>query len=375
VQNEHHRIAIVHSFYPTDQPSGENEMVAAEVAALRRAGHDVALVARYTDQLQGGVAYKIQKEWVTATGHGPSPLNEIDAHDADVVHVHNLHPNYGRTWTRHLRQPLVVTLHNYRPLCAKAILHRDGRVCTDCLTGPLPGLVHACHRDSRRATLPLTIGQRSAQRDVLGRADRLIVLSPTQRSYYAQAGFDLDRMIEVPNFLPSDLDPGIGPGGDEWLYAGRLTIPKGVADLIAGWAGDVPLRIVGSGDDLPALKELARGKDIQFLGRLDRSEVVERLRHSRALAFPSRWPDPFGLVYIEALAAGTPVLATPPAAAASFIDRDGTGTAVDRVTPDRVRAAHEAFVELRGRCRQTFEARYTESAHVSALREVYASVA
>ncbi|HXV94801.1 MAG TPA: glycosyltransferase family 4 protein [Pseudonocardia sp.] len=364
------RVLVVHSYYSSATPSGENAMVDAEVAALRRAGHDVGLVARHTDTLARSRAHPLRAAAATATGFGPGALAE--AADHDLVHVHNLFPNFGRRWLAHLRVPFVVTLHNYRPLCAAASLYRDGRVCTDCLGGPLPGLAHGCYRGSRAATLPLTVGRRGVRREVLDRAARLIVLSPTQRELYARAGIPAERLVEVPNFVPDALDPGAGPGGEGWVFAGRLDEQKGADALVAAWPADIPLTVVGGGRSEREVRELARGKQITLAGHLPREEVVALLRAARGLVFPSRWPDPFGLVYAEALAAGTPVLATEPAAAAGFVRRDGTGTAVARLTEAAVREAHERFPGLRVRSRAVFEQRYTERAHVAALDRVYA---
>jgi glycosyltransferase involved in cell wall biosynthesis len=368
------RISVVHSFYRSDQPSGENELVLSEVEALRRAGYDVRLSRRDTDDTSRDRGFAMRAAATTATGLGPSPLDEIADHRADLVHVHNLFPNYGRTWTRDLDRPLVVTLHNYRPLCDVATFYRDGRVCTDCLTRPASGLVHGCYQDSRVATLPLTLSRRGVRRDLLQRADRLVVLSPTERDYYLRAGVPDEAMTEVPNFLPDELDGGAGPGGEPWLYAGRVTAIKGVDDLLRAWPDDVPLVVAGPADDLTAMQALARGKQVDFAGRLERAEVMARLRTSRGLVFPSRSPETFGLVYAEALAAGTPVLTTPPGAAAGFVRRDGTGLAVDRLTTDAVREAHERFADLRTTARASFEERYTERAHVAALTALYDSL-
>ena len=86
------RIAMVHSFYSSAQPSGENTVVLNEVDALRRAGHEVALFAAHTDELEGEVFYKLRAGLRVATGYGRNPLKAIRDFSPDVVHVHNLFP-------------------------------------------------------------------------------------------------------------------------------------------------------------------------------------------------------------------------------------------------------------------------------------------
>lgn len=361
----------MHSYYSDGKPSGENVMVDAAAEALRRAGHAVDLVGRRTDHLRGGAGYTAMAALNTATGVGPSPVGELWATEVDVVHVHNLFPNFGRAWLRTLSKPLVVTLHNYRPLCAAATLFRAGATCTACLRGPLPGLRHGCYRGSRMATLPLTLGQRTLRRDLLGRADRLIVLSDVQRDFYVRAGVDERKLVVVPNFVPDELDRGPGAGGAGWVFAGRLDDAKGIIELVTRWPRELRLTVFGAGPLLANAKELAQGRDVTFAGHLPREAVTAAVRNARGLVFPSRWPDPFGLAYAEAMAAGTPVLARRPAAAAQFVHQHRTGMAVDEVTSDAIRAAHELFPSLRTACRAAYVAHYREPDHVAALTGVY----
>lgn len=361
----------MHSYYSDGKPSGENVMVDAAAEALRRAGHAVDLVGRRTDQLRGGAGYTAMAALNTATGVGPSPVGESWATEVDVVHVHNLFPSFGRAWLRTLSKPLVVTLHNYRPLCAAATLFRAGATCTACLRGPLPGLRHGCYRGSRMATLPLTLGQRTLRRDLLGRADRLIVLSDVQRDFYVRAGVDERKLVVVPNFVPDELDRGSGAGGADWVFAGRLDDAKGIIELVARWPRELRLTVFGAGPLLANAKELARGRDITFAGHLPREAVTAAVRNARGLVFPSRWPDPFGLAYAEAMAAGTPVLARRPAAAAQFVHQHRTGMVVDEVTSDAIRAAHELFPFLRTACRAAYVAHHREPDHVAALTGAY----
>jgi glycosyltransferase involved in cell wall biosynthesis len=122
------------------------------------------------------------------------------------------------------------------------------------------------------------------------------------------------------------------------------------------------------------MEEAIGRSNIRFAGHLSRTEIIDLMRTSRGVVFPSRWPETFGLVYIEALAMGTPVLATPPSAAAAFVERDGTGITTRELSPDVIEHAHDRFASLRPRARAVFEDRYTETAHVEALDVLYGSV-
>jgi len=152
------RIALVHSFYSSQQPSGENQVVVAQVDALREAGHEVLLVARYTDPAIQERGYSVRAALGVATGFGPDPTADLRDFSPDVVHIHNLFPNFGTRWVSRWEGPLVATLHNYRPLCANGLLYRDGHNCTLCPEGDrLASMRYGCYRDSRIATLPLAL--------------------------------------------------------------------------------------------------------------------------------------------------------------------------------------------------------------------------
>jgi glycosyltransferase involved in cell wall biosynthesis len=355
------------------------------VAALGRAGHVVELFAARTDDLEGDRLYPVKAAARVATGFGASPLAAIGRFEPHVVHVHNLFPNFGRRWVGSLRQPLVATLHNYRPMCVNGLLFRDGHVCTLCPDGARwSGFRFGCYRGSRVASLPLTLAnlQGPAADPLLARADRLILLSDLAADVYAKAGVARTTMTVWPNFLRSDLDPGserppVRPDG--FLYVGRLSSEKAVVRLARAWppGGDAPiLRIVGEGPDEDAVRSAAEGKRIEVLGAVSRTHVIGLMRASTGLVVPSAWFEAFPLVYAEALAAGLPVLAWEPNVVARWVEADGTGAATtwDRDLRATLASAEGSFPALRARCRTTFEERYSEDAYIARAEELYTAL-
>ena len=90
------KVAIVHSFYSTRAAGGgENNAVVDEVEALRRRGHRVLLIDQSTDVRERARLYPFEAAITVATGVGRSPLKALKHFEPDVVHVHNLFPNYG----------------------------------------------------------------------------------------------------------------------------------------------------------------------------------------------------------------------------------------------------------------------------------------
>src|SRR5262249_53967237 len=102
------------------------------------------------------------------------------------------------------------------------------------------------------------------------------------------------------------------------------------------------------------------GPDVEYIGEIDERRKPGFLGEARAVLFPIDWPEPFGLVMIEAMACGTPVLAFRHGSVPEVIDEGVTGFVVDN--------EEEAVLKLgallaldRGRVRRRFEERFTAS--------------
>ena len=97
---------------------------------------------------------------------------------------------------------------------------------------------------------------------------------------------------------------------------------------------------------------------VEYVGEIGEAEKAAFLGSARALLFPIGWPEPFGLVMIEAMACGTPVIAFPCGSVPEVIDDGITGFVVDDT--DAATRALGRIDELdRGRVRQVFERRFT----------------
>jgi len=377
------RIAVVHSFYGSGSPSGENQAVADQAEALRWAGHRTHLLAVHTDQLSRSPFYPLRAAVTVSSGRGHSPLDQLRRLRPDIVHVHNLFPNFGRSWLRHWPGPIVATVHNYRPMCAAATLYRGGATCTLCPDGDRwAGLRNGCYRGSRAASAPLAwAGRHGVAADpVLHRADRVIALSATSRQMYLRAGIDPQRLALVPNFT-AEADASVcvdswrehsAASGAAWVFAGRLSPEKGLLELLTRWPAGERLDVVGQGPLLDACRRAAP-EGVRFLGALDHAELRRRLPSWRGLVFPSRWLEGAPLIYPEALAAGLPVLAFTGSAVADSVREEGTGMVVgwDEPLDAALSRAAVRFFGLRHHCRSVFQRHYTKRAWIERISAVY----
>jgi glycosyltransferase involved in cell wall biosynthesis len=166
--------------------------------------------------------------------------------------------------------------------------------------------------------------------------------------------------------LPTDLySPG--RGGEYLAFLGRISPEKGIEDAvaIAGRAG-IPLKVAAKVDPADAeyyeevVRPLLRSPGVEYIGEVNEGEKQELLGGALALVCPIRWPEPFGMVIIEAMACGTPVIAFRRGSVPELVDDGVSGLIVDNV--DQALAAVDAARGLnRLRVRQVFEQRFAAS--------------
>jgi len=156
------------------------------------------------------------------------------------------------------------------------------------------------------------------------------------------------------------------PNSDGYLaFLGRTSPEKGLDEAIAiAQKLGMPLKIGAKVDDADLeyfeahLKPLLEQSDIEFLGEIGFPEKNELLGGAAALLFPIRWPEPFGIVMIEAMACGTPVIAYPQGSVTEVLEDGITGSLVSDVD-SAVRAVRDIDAIDRAGCRQRFEERFT----------------
>jgi glycosyltransferase involved in cell wall biosynthesis len=372
------RIAVVHSYYSNRVPSGENVVVDLQVEALRRAGHDVRVISRHQEAVERSRVYPAVTAIGVATNRGPRPLDELNRFEPDIVHVHNLFPNFGRTWAARYSSRLVTTVHNYRPLCAAATLLRNGESCTLCPEhhSALPALKHRCFKGSRVATLPVALGMRFDRDPLLAAATTIIAINDDMRSRYTAMGLPERKIVTVPNFTSVATSSGTHRGdehGDFWLFVGRISHEKGILPLVRDWPNGPRLKVLGCGPLDEQLRGIAR-PNVELLGHRSATEVRGLMAAARGLLFPSIWPEGLPTVYLEALAAGLPVIAGPRSIVGHLVKRDGTGILMSASVADDISRADAQFPALIAHCRDVYHRFYTEAAWLSAMQGVYGDV-
>jgi glycosyltransferase involved in cell wall biosynthesis len=183
----------------------------------------------------------------------------------------------------------------------------------------------------------------------------------------------------VHHGLPEKLLPFTPhPGGDSYFaFLGRISPEKRVDRAIEiAVACGVPLRIAAKVDAVDRgyfesqIKPLLGHPLVQFIGEIDEGQKGVFLGQARGLLFPIDWPEPFGMVMIEAFACGTPVIAYAGGSVNEVMEHGVTGYVVNDQA-EAVAAARQIGNIDRQRCRNVFEQRYTARTMAEAYVDVY----
>ncbi|MCH9674642.1 MAG: glycosyltransferase [Gammaproteobacteria bacterium] len=315
------RILLIHNYYKSTAPSGEDVVYKSERELLERSGHTVIVYERFNDLIKDEgflqrVALGLETVWAKEAYKDLKKL--IALHRPDVAHFHNTFPQispsaYSACFEEGV--PVLQTLHNYRLICPGGLLLRDSSPCEKCVgRSLLPALRHRCYRQSLPATAALVSMitlhrlRGTYNRDV----SRYLSLTEFAASKMIEGGLPSSKVIVKPNFLLDTPPIGTGKGGHA-LFVGRLSAEKGVTTLLNAWRQlpDFQLKIAGQGELLEDIQQIVTAENlpVELLGQLSKEEVTAAMRDAAFLIVPSECYEGFPMVVVESFASGTPVLA------------------------------------------------------------------
>jgi glycosyltransferase involved in cell wall biosynthesis len=231
----------------------------------------------------------------------------------DVVHAHNWLVNSYLPLARRAAPPLVLSLHDYGILCPTKRLFYKGGVCSG--PGPLKCTRHAFQYYGAGKGAMIATGTRVSEPWVRRRADMLLSVSSAVEELCRVRPQDAHRI--VPNFVgklpapPAGADERLSflPEEPFVLYFGDVAEDKGAGNLIAAYReldDAPPLVLIGR----RSLAGVAEERGVIAPGPLPHSLAIEALRRSMFTVAPSIWAEPFGIVALEAAAAGKPIVAS-----------------------------------------------------------------
>jgi glycosyltransferase involved in cell wall biosynthesis len=390
------KVLLVHNFYQTSSPSGEDTVFTNEVELLKKNGINVITYERHNDEIKDyGLWDKFllsfENIWSRQTYRELKGL--LKKERPDIAHFHNIWYLISPSAYYACKDagiPVVQTLHNFRFFCVNGLLMRDGKICEECV-GRLPwrGVRYGCYRDSVLYSFPLafTEGIHSIAGTWKNKVDAYIALTEFGKKKFIECGLPSDRIFVKPNFLPDPPEPHYSHDGYA-LYLGRISSEKGPSILINAvnimrlrLMNRLHVKIVGDGPLKTDLEDLLKAggiKDIEFTGRKSYQECMRLLQDTQFLILPSLCYENFPLVIREAYACGKPVIASRLGAMAELVEEEKTGLLFEPGNPEdlaskiRWMIEHEdACIEMGKNARKVFEEKYTAEKNFDILMKIY----
>jgi glycosyltransferase involved in cell wall biosynthesis len=300
---------------------GEDTVLENEKIILVKNGHEVTQIIRNNNNEIKNIWDQliISRNLIHSKKSEKIINDKINLIKPDIVHIHNFFP----LWTTSIldaclknRVPVVMTLHNYRLLCAKASLYRNGKICELC---PQKGLHHAlyygCYQNSFIKTLPVVNLLFNIKKKKLWlKIDKLIALTKFGKKKFIEFGIPENKLTVKPNFIDESKQvKNFNPIKEEFvLYIGRLTKEKGIETLLKAWEKiDYKLKIFGDGPLKEKIKKIInKNKKIELNESVPNIEISKKMSQAKFLIFPSGWYEGFSMVLLEAFSNKLPVLSS-----------------------------------------------------------------
>ena len=334
------RIAILSPVWFPVPPTGYGgiELVVSLLAdGLVDAGHEVTLFASGDSWTKANLAYTYETAPSELIGRSMPELRHAlgcytRAGEFDVINDHSGMPAAALAGS--LKTPVLHTVH-----------------------GPLDGEAGGTYESIQR--LAPDVG--------------LISISLNQR----RPKPELPWVANVPNAVDLSLYPCKPHRGDYLLFLGRMSPDKGAHRAIAvAMELGVPLKMAGKKREKKEEQYFAEfvephlGHGVEWLGEVTHGTKVELLQDARATLFPIEWEEPFGLVMIESMACGTPVIATRHGAVPEVMEHGRGGLIVDHYR--EMAAALDEADELDPlECRRYVEERFAPERMVGDYVDAY----
>lgn len=234
-----------------------------------------------------------------------------------IAHAHNIYHHLSPSVLVELHRqdvPVVLTLHDLKLVCPAYKMHTQGAICEGCRGGALRNVIkRRCIKNS--TAMSALVWLESTVHKTLDlymrNVTRFVVPSRFFLAKFAEWGIDTSRFAHIPNSIDVDAIESTDEPGDAFVYLGRLVPEKGVATLVRAAAqARVPLRIIGTGPEEPALRQLAEslGGKVEFTGYLKGTELRAAIASARAVVIPSEWYENAPLSVMEGSALSRPII-------------------------------------------------------------------
>ncbi len=393
------KVLLVHNFYKSSYPSGEDIVFKNEEGLLKNNNIEVITYTKHNDEIKDyeladKVFLSFRNVWSKRTYKEIKEI--IRKEKPDIAHFHNIWYLISPSAYYACKDagvPVVQTLHNFRIFCANGLMLRKNKICEKCLSVlPWRAIFYGCYRDSRLYSVPVALSE--LVHKVIGTwkeaVDIYIAVTKFSQEKFVEAGLPKNKVIVKPNFLINPPNPSF-VYRDYILFVGRLSSEKGVETLIEAFkillfniSKELTLKIIGEGPLKEHLEKKIKSeniKNVEFLGMLNHSETIEVLKNAKFLVLPSIWYEMFPMVILEAFACGKSVIASNLGALVDIISDGRTGLLFEPGNSEELASKirwlmenENILLEMGKNARTEFEEKYTPEKNFKLLMNIYTQI-
>ena len=308
----------------------------------------------------------------------------------DIVHLNNIYHQISPSIIHSVKKfkiPLVMSLRDYKLICASYHMLHDGNVCEACSNGKYYNcFFKKCVKNSRIKSLLNTI-EMYLHHNILHIYDLIdVFISPSKflKTKIEENGFK-GKIYYLPNFvITSSFKPKYDWQENSIVYFGTLTKQKGLFTLIEAVKDlNVKLKIIGEGplhDALINKVAVERLRNIVFLGYMNAENLAKEIYKSKFVVLPSEWYENNPRTIIESFALGKPVIGSRIGGIPELIKDNLTGLTFNTGNADDLRSGIEYLLKNQHkisnfgiRARKFIEENLNEEKHYEKLMEIYSN--
>jgi glycosyltransferase involved in cell wall biosynthesis len=361
--------------------------VLESAAALTAAGHDVMIICARADAAHPAQTVEVQELAEPRSSAAALALERVLRElQPDIVQIHDVaDPRIVSAAQR--MAPTIVSAHGY-PGCTHNNHYFAPGVECDRAHGPgcLTNIaLRGCYHARNPLPVPRLYRQTTRRLEAYGMADGVVGYSHAVVRHLLRNGVH-GRLVRYFTSLER-LDDAPGPPENERrvLFVGRVVPAKGLGTLLKAVAGiDAQVTVMGDGWGRGAAEALARDLDIawrvRFVGWRTGGALADEYDRCNVVAVPSSWPEPFGIVGLEAMARCRPVVGSMTGGIGDWLQDGATGLAVRPGDVAQLRAALTRILDepalqiaMGATGRAAVEEHFSEQAHVAALHTAFAA--
>jgi glycosyltransferase involved in cell wall biosynthesis len=304
------RIGIIHSFYRSEIPSGENLTVVDIAEILNGLGHDVSIWRFDSDLVFKSRKAQLRQMFKIIKWSSRDASFDEWLKNQEVIQIHNYFPGVTFSNLRSMKNSELVVnrvIHNYRKTCLQGNHFRNNKICQKCdQQKRISGVIRRCYNKQFLLSLFMSIYSRKIEEFEKSKKITFIAISSTVSNYLARIGVANSRIRVIPNSVPRF--PVIPKTANECAFFGRIEAEKGIFQLLDAWKLDTSLpmlHVVGSGTRLNEVRNQAKSlKNVTIHGAKYGQELESVLQLCKVAIFPGLWDEPFGRTLVESLARG-----------------------------------------------------------------------